>query len=332
MQPLVSIIIPTYNRAHLIGETLDSVLAQTYPKWECIIVDDGSTDTTDEVVGEYVKNDSRFQYHTRPVERLKGANACRNFGLDLLKGDYVIFLDSDDLLVNKCLENRIYKFFVYPEFDLLVFSMGHFVQSNNCYVDVNRSFVNLDKNKTIEEFLFGRKLPWNITRPIYRRKIFNENFGLNENMQNFQDDEFHIRLLGLKKVKFFSIDETDCYYRMDQKSLKKYSNLKGYQDIIDSLYYYYTSVFLVLSEEQKVVLKNKLTKKLFGQLKYYVLPNLNPTNILLIIKLFKKELNINLLNCCLLYCITCLNLYYYNKKGHYKVIRLIEKNLYRKSQ
>ena len=65
-QALISIIIPTFNRAHLIGETLDSVLAQTYPNWECIIVDDGSTDTTDEVVGEYVKKDSRFLYHHRP--------------------------------------------------------------------------------------------------------------------------------------------------------------------------------------------------------------------------------------------------------------------------
>ena len=56
-QPLVSIIIPTYNRAHLIGETLDSVVAQTYLNWECIIVDDGSSDNTDEVVGKYVEKD-----------------------------------------------------------------------------------------------------------------------------------------------------------------------------------------------------------------------------------------------------------------------------------
>ena len=47
--PLISVIIPTYNRAHLLGETLDSVMAQTYQNWECIVVDDGSTDATDEV-------------------------------------------------------------------------------------------------------------------------------------------------------------------------------------------------------------------------------------------------------------------------------------------
>lgn len=85
-QPLVSIIIPTYNRAHLIGETLDSVLAQIYTNWECIVVDDGSTDSTAELLAFYVEKDSRFQYHHRPKDRLKGANACRNYGFELSRG------------------------------------------------------------------------------------------------------------------------------------------------------------------------------------------------------------------------------------------------------
>lgn len=80
--PLVSIIIPTFNRAHLIGETLDSVLAQTYPNWECIVVDDGSTDNTDEVMAEYMARDARFQYHHRPEDRLPGGNAARNYGVE----------------------------------------------------------------------------------------------------------------------------------------------------------------------------------------------------------------------------------------------------------
>ncbi len=327
MNPLVSIVIPIYNRAHLIGETLKSVINQTYSNWECIVVDDGSTDNTATLIARYILNDNRFQYHKRPEDRLKGANACRNFGTELSKGDYIVFLDSDDLLANQCLENRIKKFSIYPELDLLVFSMGHFVTSDNCYVDNSRSFINLDNEKTILEFVFGRKLPWNMTRPIYKRQVFDGNFGLNEKMQNFQDDEFHIRLLGMKKAKYFSIDETDCYYRMDQKSLKKYSNLKGHQDIIDSLYYYYTSVFLVLSEKQKVEYKKKLIHNFFSQLNYYVLPSVNPTTVLWTIKLFKNELNISFLKSFLLKSITYLNLYYHNKKGHYKIIRLMDKNL-----
>src|SRR5690606_9522032 len=105
--PMVSIITPTFNRANLIGETLDSVLAQTYQNWECIVVNDGSADNTNEVMSEYLAKDSRFQYHYRPENKLKGANACRNHGFDKSKGDFLIFLDSDDLLEATCLENRL---------------------------------------------------------------------------------------------------------------------------------------------------------------------------------------------------------------------------------
>ena len=107
---LVSILIPTYNRAHLICETLDSIVAQTYPSWECIIVDDGSTDTTKNVVADFISQDSRFIYILRPNNRPKGANTCRNFGFDNANGDYVLFFDSDDLMDSNALENYISSF------------------------------------------------------------------------------------------------------------------------------------------------------------------------------------------------------------------------------
>jgi len=106
-KPLVSIIIPTYNRAHLIGETLDSVLAQTYTNWECIVVDDGSTDTIDEVLKLYCDKDERFQFYNRPKDRSKGANACRNYGFELSKGEYVQWFDSDDLMKNTLIERQL---------------------------------------------------------------------------------------------------------------------------------------------------------------------------------------------------------------------------------
>src|SRR5690554_8063110 len=106
-QPLISIIIPTFNRAHLIGETLDSILAQTYQNWECVVVDDGSTDNTDEVMAAYMAKDARFQYHHRPPEKTKGANACRNAGLDLAAGEYIVFFDSDDLMTPDHLKVKI---------------------------------------------------------------------------------------------------------------------------------------------------------------------------------------------------------------------------------
>ena len=106
-EPLVSVIIPTYNRAHLIGETLDSVLAQTYQNWECIIVDDGSTDNSDEVIGEYVNKDSRFKYYHRPEEHLPGGNGARNYGFKMSQGKYIQWFDSDDLMVAEKLELKV---------------------------------------------------------------------------------------------------------------------------------------------------------------------------------------------------------------------------------
>ena len=76
-QPLVSIIIPTYNRAHLISETLRSIKLQTYQNWECIIIDDGSTDNSAEVIAEFCAQDNRSQFFKRPQNQPKGANTCR---------------------------------------------------------------------------------------------------------------------------------------------------------------------------------------------------------------------------------------------------------------
>ncbi|MEP5253971.1 MAG: glycosyltransferase family 2 protein [Winogradskyella arenosi] len=106
-QPLVSIIIPTYNRAHIIGETLDSVLAQTYPNWECIVVDDGSTDSTAEVMKLYCTKDARFQYCKRTENHLPGGNGARNYGLEISNGEYIQWFDSDDIMIQNKLNTQM---------------------------------------------------------------------------------------------------------------------------------------------------------------------------------------------------------------------------------
>ena len=104
---LVSIIIPTYNRAHLIGETLDSISSQTYKNWECIVVDDGSSDNTDKRVAAYILKDPRFKYYRRPEEHLPGGNGARNFGFKMSRGEYVQWFDSDDLMTENKIEEQL---------------------------------------------------------------------------------------------------------------------------------------------------------------------------------------------------------------------------------
>ncbi|WP_276367526.1 glycosyltransferase family 2 protein [Chryseolinea sp. H1M3-3] len=91
--PLISIIVPTFNRADLIGETIQSVLNQSYNHWELIVIDDGSVDNTEDVVSKFV--DTRIHYFL--IEHNGIFGKVRNEGLKKAKGEYVAFLDSDDL-------------------------------------------------------------------------------------------------------------------------------------------------------------------------------------------------------------------------------------------
>lgn len=97
MNPEVTIIIPTFNRAYVLPETLQSVLNQTFTNWECLLIDDQSTDNTFETIASYL-NDTRFKWISKTNEHKKGAAASRNIGIQNAKGTYINFLDSDDLL------------------------------------------------------------------------------------------------------------------------------------------------------------------------------------------------------------------------------------------
>ncbi len=99
---LISIIIPTYNRAKIIGKTLDSIKAQTFENWECIIVDDGSTDETSTLVQEYL-NDERFVFLSN--QRTKGAPGARNTGLLAAQGEFIYFFDSDNIMLPEALND-----------------------------------------------------------------------------------------------------------------------------------------------------------------------------------------------------------------------------------
>jgi len=98
---LVSIIVPCYNQAQFLDEALLSVLNQIYTNWECIIVNDGSSDHTEEVAKKWVEKDSRFVYLKKENG---GLSSARNLGLDNTKGDFIQFLDSDDCMANTKLE------------------------------------------------------------------------------------------------------------------------------------------------------------------------------------------------------------------------------------
>ena len=105
MEPLISIIIPAYNRANTIVTALESIRKQTYRNWEAVVVDDGSTDNTGEIVNQVANNDVRI--HLIRHENNRGGQAARNTGIKAAKGEWIAFLDSDDEYLPDSLQVRL---------------------------------------------------------------------------------------------------------------------------------------------------------------------------------------------------------------------------------
>jgi glycosyltransferase involved in cell wall biosynthesis len=116
MMPFFSIILPTFNRAKLVGRAIESVLQQTFADWELIIIDDGSRDNTFEVVRPFILNDERLRYH---YARNRGLAMARNTGIQMSQGTYVTFLDSDDEYSPEHLAFRAEYLHAHPEVELL---------------------------------------------------------------------------------------------------------------------------------------------------------------------------------------------------------------------
>lgn len=208
---LISIIIPTYNRAHIIGETLDSILAQTYTHWECIVVDDGSTDGTVDLMAEYMERDIRFRYYHRPAERPKGPCSCRNYGFEQSRGAYVNFFDSDDLLKPEAFEKALNGF--KQDTDAVII--------NSALIDFNTKTLH-SRNKIYSENLltdyFIGEITFLVCGPLWRRNfLMQQNYLFDENIGNVDDWDFNLRMLYANPNLIF-IDDVLIYYRMHPNS------------------------------------------------------------------------------------------------------------------
>jgi glycosyltransferase involved in cell wall biosynthesis len=117
------VIVPTYNYGCFIGETLECLRAQTYVNWECIVVDDGSTDDTAERVSRFMAQDARFKFLRQENARQA---AAKNNGLQNSAGEYIQFLDADDLIEPQKFEQQVEYLEAHPEVDIVYGSMRYF--------------------------------------------------------------------------------------------------------------------------------------------------------------------------------------------------------------
>lgn len=219
---LVSIIIPTFNRAHLIGETLNSVLVQNYENWECIIVDDRSTDNTAKVVREYLKKDSRFQFHQRPADRQKGANSCRNYGFELSKGEYVNWFDDDDIMHPDFIKIKT-NYLTEKEYKVIICS-GYYVNSK---LEVLREFNYFNIQDIFKTYSMYK------SELITNSALINKDFLIKDklfdtNLTRGQETEFFHRIFySLKSDEYKYVNDKLFYYRQHIDSISS-KNDKSY--------------------------------------------------------------------------------------------------------
>jgi len=201
--PLVSILIPNYNKAKYIRETLDSIIAQTYTNWECIIIDDQSTDNSWEILQEYAAKDSRFQIHKRPAHLLKGGNACRNYAFELSKGDYIQWFDSDDLMFLNSLQNRL-EAITQGDYDFIVYNG---ILWNG--LDSNALLVSDWKGGNVYEAFLNFEPIWLTQSTMINKRIIDKyNLKWDENVPFYQDVLYNLELLSLTK-KYAITNEVD---------------------------------------------------------------------------------------------------------------------------
>ena len=200
---------PSFNKAKYISESINSVISQTYTNWELIIVDDCSNDDSQEIINLFASKFDNIKTYFN-LEN-KGANYCRNLGIERAKGSYIIFLDADDLLAKDCLENRILKI-QNTNFDFCVFTMQVFFKK----VGDSTSTWKPNSKKPLNDFLF-HKLPWQTMQPIWKTDFIRSIGGFNQDFGRMQDVELHTRALLTDHVLFKQIiDKPDCYYRIDE--------------------------------------------------------------------------------------------------------------------
>lgn len=288
-KPEISIIIPTYNRAHFILETISTIKNQSFEKWECLIIDDNSTDNTKEILDSILNSDARFRYFNRSSKYLKGPSGCRNQGLDLAHGKYIIFFDSDDIIhpenLQTCFEVLINSDYEFCRYDKLPFrgdwQGGHQFKIEDFEIQ-NFSINNISSMVTMESGFACCTVMW--------KKNALNGMRFDEELSYAEEWEYYTRLLS-QGISGASINRVLYFNRKHPESntgefwakhpVRRKSKLDAVKKVIDTLAQrellsadlikYFIRLGFILKEYMiiKWVLR-KSNSNWFCRLKYYL--------------------------------------------------------------
>lgn len=212
--PLVSIIIPSFNRAQLIGETLNSVLEQTYKNWECIIIDDNSTDETVKVIHSFQEKDNRFKLIIKPKVHKQGASISKNLGLKLAAGEYIQFLDSDDILNENKLEEQINLLLKESKHTIAICKWGNFnsLDEGISIYEHKDDYRGFDNSKEYFDLIGLQGGFYPCHNFLISRELINFSGYWNESLTINDDGEFFFRII-LNAERIVFTDKTYVLYR-----------------------------------------------------------------------------------------------------------------------
>jgi len=242
MEPKITIILSTFNRCKIIPHMLNSVEAQSFFNWECLIIDDGSDDSTGEVVRQYIQKDSRFKYFIRPDTYKKGLPGARNYGLDMADGDFIIFYDDDDVSHPQNLEICL-KLLLDSGNDFCHYKKKSFITSATNYEYLKFPIAQYEIGQNQIEQVVSNKIALASCTVMWRKQCFT-NIRFNEFLAYAEEWECYTRIL-MEGYKGVGIDEVLYYNRKHPASntgefwagdkSRKASQVKAMKLVIDNL-------------------------------------------------------------------------------------------------
>lgn len=224
--PLISVIIPTYNRAHIISRAIDSVLKQTYSNWELIIVDDGSEDDTEEVVRRITKKNKGKIFYFK--QQNKGVSAARNLGIRKANGDYISFLDSDDEFLPKKLAIQVQKM-EESGVDLSLTGEYQILEEKKQVLETVDEDFSLTSESFIQSFISH-------SASLIMVKA-NKDLFFNEEMPAMEDTDFMLRALSIGRVLVIKEALLKRYKTLGENRLScnNTSKITGYKIMLSNL-------------------------------------------------------------------------------------------------
>jgi glycosyltransferase involved in cell wall biosynthesis len=308
MNQLVSIVIPTFNRANLIQETLESIANQTYSNWECLVIDDGSTDNTDDVLNNIIKTDSRFKYIKRHNNKIKGVSSCRNIGFENACGEFINFIDSDDLITSNHIEFHL-KNFSKIDIDCSVSNAKIFIDNKENI----KSFwsKNIDADDIVLEMI-KNDVMWAMGSVFWRKSIFKNSKPFQEDLICSEDWAMHL-IQVINNLKYIISQETTFLVRNHENRVGKSIGFEK----ISSIFRSRICILDLLNSKKNLTNQREmyLLKDVFFALRLSIQFSFSSLMILILKYLVKNFLNFNNKLIILKILLFAFPVYFLTKKG-----------------